>query len=134
MPQSFKISSRHQPRGFHIIYEDRDIIVGNKAPGVLAVSAPHEKSHTAHHALNQYVRKGNSRSHNRVFVVHRLDQDTSGVMVFANAHNVEYPLLMAGLTIAAIPIIIVYLFMQKHILAVGEPSRIDLFKEGRLSR
>lgn len=57
-----------------------------------------------------------------------------GVMVFANAHNVEYPLLMAGLTIAAIPIIIVYLFMQKHILAVGEPSRIDLFKEGRLSR
>lgn len=39
-----------------------------------------------------------------------------GVMVFANAHNVEYPLLMAGLTIAAVPIIIVYLFMQKHII------------------
>ncbi len=39
-----------------------------------------------------------------------------GVMVFANAHNVEYPLLMAGLTIAAVPIIIVYLIMQKHII------------------
>jgi multiple sugar transport system permease protein/raffinose/stachyose/melibiose transport system permease protein len=39
-----------------------------------------------------------------------------GVMVFADAHNVEYPLLMAGLTIAAVPIIIVYLFMQKHIV------------------
>jgi ABC-type glycerol-3-phosphate transport system permease component len=39
-----------------------------------------------------------------------------GVMVFANAHNVEYPLLMAGLTIAAVPIIIVYLFTQKYII------------------
>jgi len=57
-----------------------------------------------------------------------------GVMVFANAHNVEYPLLMAGLTIAAIPIIVVYLFIQKHILAAGEPLNMDLLKEGRLSR
>ncbi|MCK4982666.1 MAG: carbohydrate ABC transporter permease [Victivallaceae bacterium] len=39
-----------------------------------------------------------------------------GVMVFANVHNVEYPLLMAGLTIAAVPIIIVYFVMQKHII------------------
>lgn len=39
-----------------------------------------------------------------------------GVMVFADAHNVEYPLLMAGLTIAAVPIIVVYLLMQKHIV------------------
>jgi len=39
-----------------------------------------------------------------------------GVMVFANAHNVEYPLLMAGLTIAAVPIIIIYIFMQQHII------------------
>ena len=57
-----------------------------------------------------------------------------GVMVFADTHNVEYPLLMASLTIAAVPIILVYLFVQKHILAVGEPSKIDLLKEGRLSR
>lgn len=39
-----------------------------------------------------------------------------GVMMFAYAHNVEYPLLMASLTIAALPIIIVYLIMQKHII------------------
>jgi len=89
MSESFRIPSRHQPKGFRILYEDRDIIVGNKAAGVLAVSAPHEKIHTAHHALNQYVRKGNSRSHNRVFVVHRLDQDTSGVMVFAKTFEAQ---------------------------------------------
>ncbi len=56
-----------------------------------------------------------------------------GVMAFADAHNVEYPLLMASLTIAAVPIIIVYLVMQKHILAVGEPTKISIFKEGRLT-
>ncbi len=39
-----------------------------------------------------------------------------GLMVFQGSHSVDYPLLMAGLTIAAIPIIAVYLFMQKHII------------------
>jgi len=39
-----------------------------------------------------------------------------GLMVFQGSHSVDYPLLMAGLTIAAIPIILVYLAMQKHII------------------
>lgn len=39
-----------------------------------------------------------------------------GIMVFQGAHSVDYPLLMAGLTIAAVPIILVYLAMQKHII------------------
>lgn len=39
-----------------------------------------------------------------------------GLMVFQGSHSVDYPLLMAGLTIAAIPIIVIYLLMQKHIV------------------
>lgn len=39
-----------------------------------------------------------------------------GLMVFQGSHSVDYPLLMAGLTIATIPIILVYLLMQKHIV------------------
>jgi raffinose/stachyose/melibiose transport system permease protein len=39
-----------------------------------------------------------------------------GLMVFQGSHSVDYPLLMSGLTIAAVPIILVYLFMQKHII------------------
>ncbi len=39
-----------------------------------------------------------------------------GLMVFQGVHSVDYPLLMAGLTIAATPIILVYLSMQKHII------------------
>jgi raffinose/stachyose/melibiose transport system permease protein len=39
-----------------------------------------------------------------------------GIMVFQGAHSVDYPLLMAGLSLAAIPIVIIYLIMQKHII------------------
>ena len=39
-----------------------------------------------------------------------------GLMVFQGAHSVDYPVLMAGLTIAVIPIIVIYLFMQRHII------------------
>ncbi len=39
-----------------------------------------------------------------------------GLMVFQGAHSVDYPLLMAGLTIAAAPIVLLYLFMQKYII------------------
>ncbi len=39
-----------------------------------------------------------------------------GLMVFQGAHSVDYPILMAGLTIAALPIILIYLVMQKHII------------------
>ncbi len=83
MPETKKIPRKYHPNGFEILYEDRDIIVGNKAPGFLTVAALWNKTHTIHHSLNQYVRKGNSKSHKRVFVVHRLDQDTSGVLIFA---------------------------------------------------
>jgi len=39
-----------------------------------------------------------------------------GIMVFQGAHSVDYPVLMAALTITVIPIILVYLAMQKHII------------------
>lgn len=39
-----------------------------------------------------------------------------GLMEFAGVHNTNYPMLMAGLTIAAVPIILLYLAMQKHII------------------
>lgn len=85
-----KISSKkHQPKGLTILYEDRDIIVVNKINGLLTVSTNKEKEKTAHFLMNNYVRKGNSRSKNRVFIVHRLDRDTSGVLVFAKSENVK---------------------------------------------
>lgn len=84
-----KIPKKYQPKGFEIIYEDRDIIVGNKAPGILSVGAKWEREVTVHHALNQYIRKGSAHSKKAVFVVHRLDQATSGLLVFAKTQEAQ---------------------------------------------
>lgn len=79
---------RFQPRGLQILFEDRDLIVANKSVGLLTVKNHHEKKRTAHALLTNYVKKGNARARNNVFTVHRLDRDTSGVIVFAKSHPV----------------------------------------------
>ena len=88
-PEFKKISKRHQPKGLTVLYDDRDIIVVNKDNGLLTVSTDKEKEKTAFYLLNSYVKKGNSRSKNRVFIVHRLDRDTSGVLIFAKNAKVK---------------------------------------------
>ena len=88
--KSFKRpSKRHQPRGLPILYEDRDILVVNKAHGLLTVSNDKVKENTAYYLLTAYVRKGNQKSRNRIFIVHRLDRETSGVIVFAKTPQVK---------------------------------------------
>ncbi len=85
-PKPFKKPSRkHQPKGLKVLYEDRDILVVEKANGLLTVSTEKTRDNTAYHLLTDYVRKGNPKSRARIFVVHRLDRDTSGVLVFAKS-------------------------------------------------
>jgi tRNA pseudouridine32 synthase/23S rRNA pseudouridine746 synthase/23S rRNA pseudouridine1911/1915/1917 synthase len=74
---------RFQPKGLSILFEDYYIVVVDKRSGLLSVGTDREKENTAHFLLNEYVKKGNQKSHNRVFIVHRLDRDTSGILVFA---------------------------------------------------
>lgn len=74
---------KHQPKGLTILYEDQDIIVVSKINGLLTMGTENEKEKTAYFLLNDYVKKGNIRSRNRIFIVHRLDRDTSGVLIFA---------------------------------------------------
>ncbi len=83
------IPKKYQPRGFQILHEDRDLIVGSKAAGALTVAAKWNRDDTIHEALNSYVRKGNTKSRNCVFVVHRLDQATTGVLIFAKSEVVQ---------------------------------------------
>jgi tRNA pseudouridine32 synthase/23S rRNA pseudouridine746 synthase/23S rRNA pseudouridine1911/1915/1917 synthase len=75
--------ARHLPPNLRIIHEDRDIIVVDKPAGMLTMASDTEKARTAYYALTDYVRKGNSKSRNRVFIVHRLDRETSGIVIFA---------------------------------------------------
>jgi RluA family pseudouridine synthase len=84
-------SRKHQPKGLSILYEDNDILVVDKSEGLLTVGTDREKHKTAHYLLNDYVKKGNERSRNRVFIVHRLDRETSGILIFAkNEHTKQF--------------------------------------------
>ncbi|MFA7326064.1 MAG: RluA family pseudouridine synthase [Candidatus Kapaibacterium sp.] len=88
--QSFKKpSKKHQPKGLSILYEDHDIIVVDKVAGLLTMGTEREKEKTAYFLLTDYVRKGIARSKNRIFIVHRLDKDTSGILVFAKNQNAK---------------------------------------------
>ncbi|MEN1969237.1 RluA family pseudouridine synthase [Lentibacillus sp. N15] len=73
--------------GMSILYEDKDMIVINKDAGLLSIATEKEKQRTAHYQLMDYVRQENPQ--NRIFVVHRLDKDTSGVMMFAKSEKVK---------------------------------------------
>ncbi|MGI9266981.1 MAG: pseudouridine synthase, partial [Akkermansiaceae bacterium] len=83
---------KHQPMGLDIIHEDRDIIVVNKTAGLLTIGTGRDGGRTAHAALDDYVKKGNYKSHERIFIVHRLDRDTSGVIVFARTEKAKLTL------------------------------------------
>ena len=64
-----------------IIFEDNDIIVINKPTKLLSVPSDNEKGSTAFRMVNDYLQQKDK--HNRAFIVHRLDEDTSGVLMFA---------------------------------------------------
>lgn len=80
---------RYQPKGLSILYEDRDVLVVDKVHRLLTVSTERVQENTAYYLLNDYVRKGNRKSKNRVFIVHRLDRDTSGVVLFAKSESAK---------------------------------------------
>jgi 23S rRNA pseudouridine1911/1915/1917 synthase len=77
------VPKKYHPKGLTILFEDMDILVVDKIEGLLTIASEGEKLKTAHYLLNEYVKKGNAKSKNRVFIVHRLDRDTSGILVFA---------------------------------------------------
>ncbi len=79
---------------FPILYEDGDVIVIDKPAGLLTTHtalrgrAAREAQATAENMLTDYVRKGQAKSRRRGWLVHRLDRDTSGVMMFAKGEEV----------------------------------------------
>jgi tRNA pseudouridine32 synthase/23S rRNA pseudouridine746 synthase/23S rRNA pseudouridine1911/1915/1917 synthase len=83
MQRPSRQTSRFLARGLSILYEDRDILVVDKPAGLLTMGTEREKARTAYFSLTEYVRKGAAKSRNRIFIVHRLDRETSGVLVFA---------------------------------------------------
>lgn len=73
--------------GLTIEFEDDYIIVVNKETGILSVSTDKEKSRTVYNVLNEHVQKKNRNK--RVYVLHRLDREVSGLMVFAKDEDIQ---------------------------------------------
>lgn len=73
--------------GLRILHEDDDIIVIHKDAGLLSIATPQETELTAYRQLTAHVRIDNPN--NRIFVLHRLDRETSGVMMFAKSEKIQ---------------------------------------------
>lgn len=83
--------NRHQHEFRHnllsIVYEDAYLIVVEKKEGLLSVANDKQKEKTAQHILSEYVKR--SHRNNRIFVVHRLDRETSGLMMYAKDEKTQ---------------------------------------------
>lgn len=66
-----------------IVYEDRNIIVVNKESGLLTIGTNKERDRTLYNEVKEYVKKQYPK--NKIFIVHRLDKDTSGLVLFAKS-------------------------------------------------
>lgn len=73
--------------GLTIVYEDEEIIVIDKEAGLLSMAAKDKHEKTAFSEVSAYVKKQNSQQ--RIYIVHRLDRDTSGILLFAKNEQVK---------------------------------------------
>lgn len=69
--------------GIKVWFEDGQVIVVDKPAGLLSIASNTEDERTAYFQLTDYLRGSNQRGRERVWIVHRLDKETSGLMVFA---------------------------------------------------
>lgn len=76
---------RHRTGGLAIVYEDDDLLVINKPPGLLTATIPGEKRATLHAKVDEYLRRTCPNA--RIGMVHRLDKDVRGLLVFSKHHD-----------------------------------------------
>ncbi|MCQ2201497.1 MAG: RNA pseudouridine synthase [Bacteroidales bacterium] len=73
----------------HVVYEDDDVVVIDKPGGLCTIAVPgHPEIPTAYHMVDQYV-KETGRKRSRIWIVHRLDRDTSGLLLFAKNQQAQ---------------------------------------------
>lgn len=72
---------------FPLLYEDEHLICVSKPVGLLTMATETEKERTAYRQVTEYVRGQNPEG--RIFIVHRLDKETSGVLIFAKVETTK---------------------------------------------
>jgi len=83
------ISAQRLPPGLRVVFEDEHLLVVEKPEGLLSMASESESNATAYAHLTAYVRGAAPRSKARVWIVHRLDRETSGLMIFAKSEQVQ---------------------------------------------
>ena len=84
---SGRVAPAPKSQQLRIVYEDADIIVIDKRNGLLSIGTDKEQKRTAYYILSDYVKEQNPD--NKIFVVHRLDRETSGLMMFAKSEKIQ---------------------------------------------
>jgi tRNA pseudouridine32 synthase/23S rRNA pseudouridine746 synthase/23S rRNA pseudouridine1911/1915/1917 synthase len=92
MSHKRKPSGHGRLKGLQILHEDQDLLVVCKDPGLLTVSFRGDRKATAENLLTDYLRKGSNRGWIRAYTVHRLDRETSGLLIFAKSEAVQQKL------------------------------------------
>ena len=82
-----KLIRRVKKSNLDIIYEDEYFFVINKLAGLLSISTTKEKEKTAYHQVREFIKS--RKKNDKIFVLHRLDKDTSGVLVFVKDNTLK---------------------------------------------
>jgi 23S rRNA pseudouridine1911/1915/1917 synthase len=110
------------PAAFRLVHLDAAIVVIDKPAGLLAMGSAREKKRTAHRLLNEYLKASGKQRQQQAFIVHRLDRETSGLMIFARSEEIQSTLQHAWKNVT------------KRYLAVveGSPPKAEGTLEDRL--
>lgn len=76
-------------RGLKIVYLDDAVVVVDKQAGLLSMGSEGEKERTAHRILNEHLKALTKSPAQQAFIVHRLDRETSGLMMFARSRRIQ---------------------------------------------
>lgn len=82
-----RVVQQKHPRELNIVYIDSDLVVINKPSGLLTIATDKEKRRTAYSMLSNYVKTEDPD--NKIFIIHRLDRETSGLIMFARSERVK---------------------------------------------
>lgn len=82
-----RIIQEKHPRELNIIYIDQDLIIINKPAGLLTIATDKEKRRTAYSMLSNYVKTEDPE--NKIFIIHRIDRETSGLLMFARSEHIK---------------------------------------------
>ncbi|MFZ2060004.1 MAG: RluA family pseudouridine synthase [Candidatus Binatus sp.] len=116
-------------RGLKIVHLDDDIVVVDKAAGLLSMGSEAEKERTAHRILNDHLKALTGSPSQQAFIVHRLDRETSGLMMFARSPSIQAALQQSWKSVTK-----KYLAVVEGVPAKAEGTLRDNLEESKSLR